>query len=176
MPAFVGGYTILFLGLRPAGFMRGRLSLHPLCRRSALRPGKLCGAGSPCAHRCEEGLRPSRSKSLDLALRSSPWVGLPGPHPGFLSFHDERNQRRAGAVPLDPLRGARCPPCGVAAPPNRVSTTNPDRFATLRWVGESVFFSPQALPGVTLPAFKPWRGSGGLDGNRGMGTEEVRFL
>ena len=142
MPAFVGGDTILFLGLRPAGFMRGRLSLHPLCRRSAPRPGKLCGAGSPCAHRCEEGLRPSRSKSLDLALRSSPWVGLPGPHPGFLSFHDERNQRRAGAAPLDPLRGARCPPCGVAAPPNRVSTTTPDRFATLRWVGESVFFSP----------------------------------
>ena len=31
-----------------------------------------------------------------------PPVGLPGPHPGFLSFHDERNQRRAGAVPLDP--------------------------------------------------------------------------
>ena len=88
-------------------------------------------------------------------------MGLPGPHPGFLSFHDERNQRRAGAVPLDPLRGARCPPCGVAAPPNRVSTTNPDRFATLRWVGESVFFSPQALPGVTLPAFKPWRAGWG---------------
>ena len=31
-----------------------------------------------------------------------PPVGLPGPHPGFLSFHDERNQRRAGAAPLDP--------------------------------------------------------------------------
>ena len=47
-----------------------------------------------------------------------PPVGLPGPHPGFLSFHDERNQRRAGAVPLDPLRGGTLfPPCGVAAPP-----------------------------------------------------------
>ena len=33
------------------------------------------------------------------------WVGLPGPHPGFLSFHDERNQRRAGALPLDPVGG-----------------------------------------------------------------------
>ena len=144
MPAFVGGYTILFLGLRPAGFMRGRLSLHPLCRRSALRPGKLCGAGSPCAHRCEEGLRPSRSKSLDLALRSSPWVGLPGPHPGFLSFHDERNQRRAGAAPLDPRWGALSSPQqrGALLPPERVCATNPDRFATLRWVGESVFFSP----------------------------------
>ena len=88
-----------------------------------------------CSSLCGEGLAPR-------PLHSSPWVGLPGPHPGFLSFHDERNQRRAGAAPLDPLRGARCPPCGVAAPPNRVSTTNPDRFATLRWVGESVFFSP----------------------------------
>ena len=44
---------------------------------------------------CEEGLTPR-------PLHSSPWVGLPGPHPGFLSFHDERNQRRAGAAPLDP--------------------------------------------------------------------------
>ena len=70
-----------------------------------------------------------------------PPVGLPGPHPGFLSFHDERNQRRAGAAPLDPLRGARCPPCGVAAPPNRVSTTKIDRFATLSlWANRSCFF------------------------------------
>ena len=35
----------------------------------------MCGAGSPCSHRCEEGLRPSRSKSSDLAPRSSPSGG-----------------------------------------------------------------------------------------------------
>ena len=80
-------------------------------------------------------------------LHSSPWVGLPGPHPGFLSFHEERNQRRAGAAPLDPLRGARCPPCGVAAPPNRVSTTKIDRFATLSWWANRSFFLPKLYRG-----------------------------
>ena len=48
-----------------------------------------------------------------------PWVGLPGPHPGFLSFHDERNQRRAGAVPLDPRGGHVVPPAALPHPPNR---------------------------------------------------------
>ena len=31
--------------------------------------------GSPCTHRCEEGLRPSGSKLSDLAPRSSPSGG-----------------------------------------------------------------------------------------------------
>ena len=55
-----------------------------------------------------------------------PPVGLPGPHPGFLSFHDERNQRRArGCAPWTPLGGiiippaARAPLRGVAASPRR---------------------------------------------------------
>ena len=151
-PPSWAGTRFFFLGLRPAGFMRGRLSLHPLCRRSALRPGKLCGAGSPCAHRCEEGLRPSRSKSLDLALRSSPWVGLPGPHPGFLSFHDERNQRRAGAAPLDPRWGALSSPQqrGALLPPERVCATDPGRFATLSLWANRSFFLPRFLRGHTF--------------------------
>ena len=57
-----------------------------------------------------------------------PPVGLPGPHPGFLSFHDERNQRRArGCAPWTPLGGiiippaARTPQRGVAASPQKDS-------------------------------------------------------
>ena len=123
-PPSWAGTRFFFWGSAPRGLCGDGCPCTHQCRRSAPRPGKLCGAGSPCAHRCEEGLRPSRSKSLDLALRSSPWVGLPGPHPGFLSFHDERNQRRAGAAPLDPQGGPteKCftfqsrSPCGARTP------------------------------------------------------------
>ena len=83
-------------------------------------------------------------------LHSSPWVGLPGPHPGFLSFHDERNQRRAGAAPLDPLRGTErkvfhfslpLPLRQAATPSIGLSATTKDRFATLDlWANRSCFF------------------------------------
>ena len=145
-PSWAG--TRFFLrGLRPPGFMQGHSPCTHQCRRSAPRPGKLCGAGSPCAHRCEEGLRPSRSKSLDLALRSSPWVGLPGPHPGFLSFHDERNQRRAGATAPGPREGGTLSPLrrrrkASRTPPMGVSDTTKDRFAHPLQADKPVFCSP----------------------------------
>ena len=91
-----------------------------------LPSGVFAGAGSPSTHRCEEGRSPSGSKSSDLAPRSSPWVGLPGPHPGFLSFHDERNQRRARGAAPGPRWGA------IIIPPERDSATNLAGFATLR--------------------------------------------
>ena len=86
-----------------------------------------CGAQLP-ASRCRvcacrgEGA-PPRAPGVFAGLAAP--AGSPSTHQWacpahtlwFLSFHDERNQRRAGAAPLDPLRGARCPPCGVAAPP-----------------------------------------------------------
>ena len=159
-PSWAG--TRFFLrGLRPPGFMQGHSPCTHPCRRSAPRPGKLCGAGSPCAHRCEEGLRPSRSKSLDLALRSSPWVGLPGPHPGFLSFHDERNQRRAGAAPLDPQ-------CVIAALFALAALRFGSRRATFYHQPRPIchfemggriglFFSLGFCEG-TPSGFRPWRG------------------
>ncbi len=85
-----------------------------------LPSGVFAGAGSPSTHRCEEGRSPSGSKSSDLAPRSSPWVGLPGPHPGFLSFHDERNQRRARGAAPGPRWGAIIiPPATLCVAPPR---------------------------------------------------------
>ena len=43
--------------------------------RGPLRGQGFLQGHSPCTHRCEEGLRPSRSKSSDLAPRSSPSGG-----------------------------------------------------------------------------------------------------
>ena len=110
-------------------------------------------------------LRP-RGRFIQGRWSLPPPVGLPGPHPGFLSFHDERNQRRAGAAPLDPLRGTerkvfhfslplplRCP-----HPLDRVSASDPDRFATLRKVSKLVLFFSPGVAGVTPSSFKPWHG------------------
>ena len=135
-PSWAG--TRFFLrGLRPPGFMQGHSPCTHQCRRSAPRPGKLCGAGSPCAHRCEEGLRPSRSKSLDLALRSSPWVGLPGPH--------------LGGIIIPPA--TRC-----VAPPRKGLCHQPRPICHFEMGGENrSFFSP-GLTKVTPSVVKPWRG------------------
>ena len=99
---------------------------------------------------------PARGQHLRCSPSAlPPWVGLPGPHPGFLSFHDERNQRRAGAAPLDPLRGARCPPCGGAvkrrAPPQWGFQTQQktDLPTHSKWTNRS-FFLPQLLRGNTF--------------------------
>ena len=73
-----------------------------------------------------------------------PWVGLPGPDPGFLSFHDERNQRRArGCRPWTLLRGTFRSPCGSRNPLDRVSTTHPAGFATLSGWANRSFFLPK---------------------------------
>ena len=98
----------------------GRLSLHPI---HALA---WCGAKLPasrcrvCAC-CGEGA-PPRAPGVFAGLAAP--AGSPSTHQWacpahtlwFLSFHDERNQRRAGAAPLDPLGGRFAPPA-VPAPP-----------------------------------------------------------
>ena len=54
---------------------------------------------------------PARGQHLRCSPSAlPPWVGLPGPHPGFLSFHDERNQRRAGATAPGPREGGTLSP------------------------------------------------------------------
>ena len=59
-------------------------------------------------------------RSGGLRSPRPPWVGLPGPHPGFLSFHDERNQRRARGAAPGPRWGAIIiPPAAASAAPPR---------------------------------------------------------
>ena len=92
------------------------------------------GAGAPL-HSPSGGLRPPQP----------PWVGLPGPHLGFLSFHDERNQRRAGAAPLDPRWGALSSPQqrGCAAPPRKGLCRCPRPICHFEIVSKSGSSSPQ---------------------------------
>ncbi len=90
-----------------------------------------------------------------------PPVGLPGPHPGFLSFHDERNQRRAGAAPLDPQ-------CVIAALFALAALRFGSRRATFyhqprpichfEKSGQTGLFSPVGIAEGTPSAFRPWRG------------------
>ena len=107
------------------------------------------------AHRCEEGLRPSRSKSLDLALRSSPWGGRSAPPPR-VTFPSRRKSPKArqGLRPLESpgagsppfSRSLRCAPARAGLP----SATNPDRFATLSLWANRSFFLLRFLRGHTF--------------------------
>ena len=105
-----------------------------------------------------------------------PWGGRSAPPPR-VTFPSRRKSPKArqGLRPLESPRGTLRSPCGKPHPLDRVSTSNPDRFATLRQVSESVFFLPGVAEG-TPSTFKPWRGSAGRLGGRscslmrGMGT------
>ena len=80
-----------------------------------------------------------------------PPVGLPGPHPGFLSFHDERNQRRARGAAPGPRWGAIIiPPTAQAPfPPGRGCGTDAEGFATLTQGRNWHFFLPGLHRGNT---------------------------
>ena len=154
-------------------------------RRLSFCPPCGMGAAARCEGRCPSGasrqtwlllpeveglcphapigraLRPIPREFMQGWQPLHPPVGLPGPHPGFLSFHDERNQRRAGAAPLDPQ-------CVIAA---LFALAYASRRATfclqLRPICHfemggriGLFFSP-GVAEVTLSIFKPWRGSAG---------------
>ena len=152
-------------------------------RRLSFCPPCGMGAAARCEGRCPpeasretwlllpevEGLHPPTPPHREGAPPHTPGVyaglaapaptsGPTRPHPGFLSFHDERNQRRAGAAPL-------APQCVVAALfalayASRRATFyhQPRPICHLRWVGESVFFSPGGIAEGTPSAFRPWRG------------------
>ncbi len=110
--------------------------------REVLRGGSTSGAPSALP-RCG----PSAPEASRQTWLLPPWVGLPGPHPGFLSFHDERNQRRAGATAPGPREGGTLSPLrrrrkASRTPPMGVSDTTKDRFAHPLQADKPVFCSP----------------------------------
>ena len=111
------------------------------------------------------GLTPSSALHPSGGLRppQPPWGGRSAPPPR-VTFPSRRKSPKArqGLRPLESL-GTKSPPFSrslrcASARAGLPSTTNPDRFATLRWVGESVFFSPGGIAEGIPPVFKPWRG------------------
>ena len=107
---------------------------HPDWRTSVLlliwgtaSPGGFLGTGGSCLPRYagaprEHGLAMLGAPGEFMRGRQPqhPPVGLPGPHPGFLSFHDERNQRRArGAAPGPRWGVIIIPPAAASAAPPR---------------------------------------------------------
>ena len=134
--------TFWALRPKPRKFVRGREPQRLLMQALRPAPGSLCGAGGP----------------YDPPF----WALRPKPRVTFSPMRKSPKNLPEGApLWVLPKGDASLPLRRCRNPLDRVSASNSDRFATLRWVGESVFFSPQALPGVTLPAFKPWRAGWG---------------
>ena len=106
--------------------------------------------------------------------------------PGDFRFTTKVTKGVPGALPLDPVGGPTekwntfqsHPPSDALrrSPQKREGATKGRGICHFDTVKQLAFFSPEAPMEETPAAFKPWHGSGGLDGNRGMGTEEVRFL
>ena len=125
-------------------------------------PGDFAGTGGPCSSRCEEGLRPSGSKSSDLAPSSlcggapplhpgslcragSPYAPLcrrSALHPGDFPVAGKVTKGAPRAVPFGIPRGGRfAPPAASRNPLDGGSATAKDRFATLSlWANRSLLF------------------------------------
>ena len=120
-------------------------------------PEGFCGAGSPCDHRCEEGLRP--------VLCTPPLGGASSPVPRVTFSPMRKSPKNLPEGPplwVLPLGGIIIPPAARACmrlllPPERVSTTEKDRFATLRFWANRSLFLPSFLQGKFF-AVNPWLG------------------
>ncbi len=124
----------------------------PAATRGPIRPtpgGDLCRTGGPS---------PTDARRADALLCAPPHGGASSPGP-WVTFSPMRkspkNLPEGRPLWVLPLGGIIIPPAARACmrlllPPERVCATNPDRFATLRWVGESVFFLPRFLRGHTF--------------------------
>ena len=91
-------------------------------------PRGLCGDGCPCTHYA--GAPPCKGDGVRLCLTLSPMRKSP------------KNLPEGAPLWVLPKGDASLPLRRCRNPLDRVSASNSDRFATLRWVGESVFFSP----------------------------------
>ena len=112
------------------------------------------------------------------------YAGAPREHglamlgaPGDFRFTTKVTKGVPGALPLDPVGGALSSPPTAQAPfpPERVSGTDSAGFATLRLHRNWLSLLPKLHRGNT-GCFQTVARERGIDGNRGVGTEEVRFL
>ena len=160
MPAFVGGYTILFLGLRPAGFMRGRLSLHPPMQALRPAPREVVRGWEPLRPPMRGGAAPLQEQVVRLGSSLLPMGGPTRPTPG-VPFVSRRKEPKAcrGCAPGPPLGGIIIPPAArCAAPPRKGLCHQPRPICHFEMGGENrSFFSP-GLTKVTPSVVKPWRG------------------
>ncbi len=89
-----------------------------------------------------------------------PPVGATRPTPGVTFVSRRKEPKTCQGYAPGPPEGGTLSPRGVAAPPNRVSATKIDRFATLSWWANRSYFTPQAITeGSHL--LLPIRGSAG---------------
>ena len=89
-----------------------------------------------------------------------PPCGSSAPHPGLLSRVEKVGKDTPRAVPfgIPRCRGAALFALAYASR-RATSCHQPRPICHFGLVGKSVFFSPQATPGVTPSAVNPWRGS-----------------
>ena len=121
--------------------------------RRLTRCSSLCGESSvsprPRGKRglCEEGLAPLREQVVRLGSSLLPMGGPTRPTPG-VPFVSRRKEPKAcwGCAP-GPPEGGTLSPLRRCRPPNRVSTTKIDRFATLSWWANRSFFLPKLYRG-----------------------------
>ena len=83
------------------------------------------GGAAPPHAPIGRALRPIPREFMQGWQPLHPPVDLPGPHPGFLSFHDERNQRRARGCAPGPCWGA------IIIPPATQALLPPEKGTTL---------------------------------------------
>ena len=122
--------------------------------RRLTRCSSLCGGEQrfPAAPREAGALRGGADAPSSALL---PMCGPTRPTPG-VPFVSRRKEPKAcrGCAP-GPPEGGTLSPLRRCRPPNRVSTTKIDRFATLSWwANRSLFFSSSSTGGHTL-CFQP---------------------
>ena len=129
-----------------------------LCGRSALHPGSFCGVGSPSTHHA--GAPPCTPEVFAGLAAPAPTMRAlrPAPRPTFSRRESRQRYAKGCALWNPPVQGGRPFRARLRIAPGYLLPL-PQTDLPLWLVGTSVFFSPQATPGVTPPSVNPWRGS-----------------